>query len=98
MKKVLELLEINDGLYIVPEEIAEITIIKDGKVFGPQHLGHTLITLKNGNSHIAPLALLKLFQNWSISGQGSGFEGVDIYTIYKDEEELKAELKTDSKE
>ena len=82
MRKILELLEISKGLYIVPDEISEVTIIETEQ-FGKHHFGHTLVTLKNGNHYVAPLSPLDLFNNWVKSAEKSGFDGVDIYSVYE---------------
>lgn len=96
MIKVLELLEIDEGLYIVPDEISEITIINT-KQFGDEHIDHTLITMKNGNHYVAPLKPMDLFQNWVKSAKESPFHGVDIYTIYKDDEDENKNLTIETK-
>ena len=87
MKGILELLEIDEGLYIIPSEISEITIIKDTKRFSEKDQGHSLITMKHGGQYMSPVSPIQLFERWAKSGAESGFGGVDIYSVYKEDED-----------
>lgn len=77
----IDLLEIDKGLHIRPEEISEIIEILPDSPYEEAHVGHTVIVLRNGNKYISPQSPLELFQNWADTVEGTGF---DLYEVYQE--------------